>query len=263
MKSDDIGRMFAEAEQRFDRAVADSARINRTLTRADDVISRVGQRSTAERDAARRERTRLNAGFSRLAKRILIVTAALWVGTMVFGFFRPIGLFGLLAVVAVGIMAVVMLAASARKAPAPKAIPTTLPPAELVDRLDSYLYRARPALPPPAQHELDQMLATLPALRPSLERAEPLDPAADDARRLMATHLPGLIDRYLAVPDAYRHHKEGSEPSVDERLVEALRAGRGALDELGQRLARDEVAAFQTQGRFIESRYKDDEPIER
>lgn len=258
MKSDDIGRMFAEAEQRFDRAVADSARINRTLTRADDVMARVGQRSTAARDAARRERTRLNAGLGRLAKRILIVTAALWVGTMAFGFFRPIGLFGLLAVVAVGILAVAMLAASSRKAPAPKAIPATLPPAELVDRLDSYLYRARPALPPPAQHELDQMLAALPGLRPSLERVGALDPAADDARRLMSTHLPGLIDRYLAVPQPYRAEHDGDEPSVDDRLVEALRAGKNALTDIGERLAKEEVAAFETQGRFIESRYKDE-----
>jgi hypothetical protein len=37
-----------------------------------------------------------------------------------------------------------------------------------------------------------------------------------------------------------------------------LKAGRGALDDVGERLARDNVAAFETQGRFIESRYKDE-----
>ena len=45
--------------------------------------------------------------------------------------------------------------------------------------------------------------------------------------------------------------------SVDDRLVEALAAGRSALDDISERLARNDLAAFETQGRFIETRYKD------
>ena len=45
--------------------------------------------------------------------------------------------------------------------------------------------------------------------------------------------------------------------TVDERLVESLAAARGALDEVSQQLARSDLAAFETQGRFIESRYGD------
>jgi hypothetical protein len=258
MTSDDIGRLFAEAERRFDQAAINAAKTDQAIARADSVIARVGERSTAEREAARRERQRLNAGFGRSVKRVLATIAALWIATMVFGFFRPIGLFGLLTVVAVGFLVVLLVAASSRQARAPRPIPSNLPPAQLADRLDSYLYRARPALPPPAQAEVDLMLAALPALRPTLEEAGALDPATDDARRLMATHLPGLLDRYLAVPPAFRARREGDEPSVDDRLVEALKAGRGALDDIGERLARDNVAAFETQGRFIESRYKDE-----
>jgi len=258
MTGDEIGRLFEEAERRFDRAAADAVKTDRTIARADHVIERVSIRSTAERAAAERERRRLNSGLGRTLKRTGAVIVALWLATMIFGFFRPIGLFGLLAVIGIGLLLVLLTARASNRPKAPQKFSAELPAAQLVDRIDSYLYRARPALPAPAQAEIDEMLAVLPAIRPSFERAPALDPAANDARRLIGTHLPGLIDRYLAVPPAYRARSEAGEPSVDDRLVEALRAGRGALDDIGERLARDNVAAFETQGRFIESRYKDD-----
>ena len=42
---------------------------------------------------------------------------------------------------------------------------------------------------------------------------------------------------------------------MDQRLVEGLAAGRAALAETAERLARADVAALETQGRFIQSRY--------
>ena len=84
-----------------------------------------------------------------------------------------------------------------------------------------------------------------------------LDPLAQDARRLMGRHLPDLIERYERVPAAYRGERDGEGLSVDERLVQGLDAAQAALDELGRKLVRDDMDAFQTQGRFIESRYKD------
>ena len=48
--------------------------------------------------------------------------------------------------------------------------------------------------------------------------------------------------------------------SVDQRLVAGLDAARVALDDLGRQLAKDERDAFETQGRFIESRYRDGGP---
>lgn len=258
MTGDEIGRLFEEAERRFDRAAADAVRTDRTIAHADDVIERVSIRSEAQRAAAQRERRRLNSGLGRTMKRAGAVIVALWIATMIFGFFRPIGLFGLIAVIGIGLLLVLLTAGASGRPRAPQKFSPELPAAQLVDRIDSYLYRARPALPAPAQAEIDEMLAVLPAMRQSFERAPALDPAASDARRLIGTHLPGLIDHYLAVPPAYRSRRDAGEPSVDDRLVEALRAGRGALDEIGERLARDNVAAFETQGRFIESRYKDE-----
>jgi len=75
----------------------------------------------------------------------------------------------------------------------------------------------------------------------------------------MSAHLPGLIDRYLHVPQAYRDQRDGEDVSVDERLVEALSAGRQALNDISGKIARADMAAFETQGRFIKSRYGEDD----
>lgn len=254
----DIGRVFAAADESFERAIATSARTSAAITRADDIMARVGARGGAARAAARRERQRLNAGLGRTVKRVALVIGAVWLATMMIGLLNPIGLFGLIAAIIVGaVLAGGAILLSRTPAPAPLPAPD-LPSAVLVDRLDSYLYRARPALPAPAQAEVDRMLSVLPTLKPTFERVGALDPSVQDARRLMGTHLPNLIDRYLNVPAAYRGEAGSDEVSVDDRLVEALRAGRQALDEVGQQLARGDVAAFETQGRFIESRYGED-----
>jgi len=127
----------------------------------------------------------------------------------------------------------------------------------MVQRFDSYLFRTRRSLPAPAQAEIDLLSAQLPALRQTLERIPDLDPNAQDARRLMSVHLPNLIDRYLHVPSNYREQLDGEGVSVDERLVEALAAGRVALSDISANLARNDLAAFETQGRFIQSRYSE------
>jgi len=56
----------------------------------------------------------------------------------------------------------------------------------------------------------------LPSLKQTLERVDTLDPNAQDARRLMSIHLPGLIDRYANVPSAYRSELDGEGKSADE-----------------------------------------------
>jgi len=92
----------------------------------------------------------------------------------------------------------------------------------------------------------------------SLERVDTYDPNAQDARRLMSIHLPGLIERYAHVPAAYRAEKDGDGMTADQRLVEALAASRAALGDISEKLARDDLAALETQGRFIQSRYGED-----
>jgi hypothetical protein len=180
------------------------------------------------------------------------------VATILVGLVAPIGMFGFLAAVGLAIGIAAAIAFSGGKEIATPIVTPDLPNGAMVERFDSYIFRARSALPAPAQAEIDQMSAALPPLKKVLERIETLDPNAQDARRLMSIHLPGLIDRYLHVPPAYRGQQDGEGKTVDERLIEALGAGRKALADIGESLARADMAAFETQGRFIQSRYGED-----
>lgn len=233
-------------------------RYNEVIARADRVMQRLDERGGPAQAAARRERQRLNIDLGRRLKRIGIGIGLVSIAAIVVGLITPIGMFGFLAAVglAIGIAAMVaFLPSQARTAAAPTA---DLANGPMVQRFDSYIYRSRAALPAPAQGELDAISAALPTLKQTLERIDALDPNAQDARRLMSVHLPGLIDRYRQVPQGFRDERDGDGVSVDERLVEGLAAGRAALGEISEKLARADMNAFETQGRFIQSRYKDE-----
>ena len=234
-------------------------KVERAIARFDRVTQQLDQRGGPAQDAARRERQRLNAGLGRTAIRVAIAIAVVWVATVAIGLVTPIGIFGFLAaVITTLVVAGVLIANGGRHAIAPPGPSTDLPNGQMVDRFDAYLYRVRRALPPPAQVQLDAITSVLPSLRQSLDRVGTLDPQAQDARRLMSVHLPGLIERYANVPAAYRSERDGEGKSVDERLVESLAAARSALGEVSEQLAQADLAAFETQGRFIKSRYGDD-----
>lgn len=229
-------------------------KVERALARFDRVTRALDERDGPARAAARRERQRVNRDFGRRLARVGIAIGVVSVATIIVGLITPIGMFGFLAAVglAIGIAALLAFVPGETAAKAPS---TDLPNGEMVQRFDSYLYRTRPALPPPARSEVDAISARLPSLRQSIERIDALDPKAQDARRLMSVHLPGLIDRYLNVPSEFRRQEDSEGMTVDQRLVEGLSAARTALDEISQDLARSDLDAFQTQGRFIKSRY--------
>ena len=230
-------------------------RFDRVIARADRVMRQLDERDGAVRDAARRERQRLNNDLVRRFARVGVAIGVVSLITIIVGLIVPIGMFGFLAAVglAIGIVALLAFTPSAERSVAAPA--ADLPNGAMVQRFDSYLYRTRAMLPAPAQAEIDSLSAVLPSLKQTLERVDALDPNAQDARRLMSVHLPGLIDRYAHVPAAYRGEPDGEGKTADERLVEALAASRTALDDISEKLARADMAAFETQGRFIESRY--------
>jgi hypothetical protein len=233
-------------------------KVENAIARFERVTRQLDQRGGPAQEAARRERQRLNAGVGRTVIRVAIAVAVIWLATIILGFVAPIGMFGFLAALVVTVVVGgIVIANGGRRAISAPAPSADLPNGTMVDRFDSYIYRSRAALPAPAQAELDAISRVLPSLKQTLSRLETLDPTAQDARRLMSIHLPGLIDRYERVPAAFRQEKDGEDKTVDQRLIEGLAAGRAALMEVSEQLARADVAALETQGRFIQSRYGD------
>jgi hypothetical protein len=235
-----------------------TTKVDSALARFDRVTRQLDSRSGLVRDARKRELKRLNEGLVRTLVRIGMVVGVISLVTILIGLVQPIGMFGFLAAVGLAVGLAAVIAFSGGREIAAPAVTPDLPNGEMVQRFDSYIYRARAALPAPAQAEIDQLSAQLPPLKKTLERIDTLDPNAQDARRLMSIHLPGLIDRYLHVPSAYRGQEDGEGITVDQRLVDALSAGRQALSDINERLAKADMMAFGTQGRFIKSRYGDD-----
>ena len=260
MNTNELGRIFERANQSFTEAQQVSAKVDRSVTRADDVMRRADERGGAVRAAAVRERQRLNADLAGRAKRVGIAIGVISLATIIIGLIIPIGMFGFLAAVGLAIGIAAVLAVKPVASLGTAAPSTDLSNGEMVQRFDSYLYRARRALPPAAQAEADAISAILPSLRQTLERVDNVDPNAQDARRLMSVHLPALLDRYVHVPVAYRNEQDGEGKTADERLVEALSASRAALGDISQKLARADLSALETQGRFITSRYREDGP---
>ena len=236
-------------------------RVDAAIARFDEVIARYA--GTPESGAARRRKyARDVASVGKRLANIAIALAVLIAATVTFAFVvGPIGMGGFLAVVAAVICAILFFAiwpAASRR----EAYSDDLPTKTVVHQLDSYLVGRRALLPAPAVQRIDAISAQLPLLEARLDQADALDPLAQDARRLMGKHLPELIDRYERIPAAYRRERDGGGKTVEERLVSGLDAAREALDDIGSKLAKDDLAAFETQGRFLESRYKENHAFE-
>jgi hypothetical protein len=236
-----------------------SRKIDALGAQLDEVTGRMLRKSSGEAEARQFSRTR-SAWAKRLAA-IGMALAALFVATIAFGLvIGPIGIGGLMTVVLLAVAAIALFAFFGREKPIVD-YKEDMPNKAVVERLDTLLVRKRAALPAPAASRIDAISRQLPLLESRLAETAMLDPLAQDARRLMGKHLPELIERYERVPAEYRRERDGEGLTVDERLVQGLDAARTALDDLGRKLAHEDMAAFETQGRFIESRYKEDEGL--
>jgi hypothetical protein len=240
--------------------MSDSDLVNRSIARLDEVLHRHDRIATERGPAASAPRKPLTrTQLIQKAVSIGIVLVLAMIGTTIAGLvLGGIGLGGFFTVM---LATIVVMAVIAFWRPREKAIPAfqdSMSNADVVRRLGDLIARKRHALPPAAARRADAISAQLPMLESQLADVATLDPLAQDARRLLGKHLPDLIDRYERVPGEYRAEKDAEGLNVDERLVQGLDAANSAIDELGRKLARDDMDAFQTQGRFIESRYKED-----
>jgi hypothetical protein len=237
--------------------------VDEAIARFDEVVARYDGRTPEAIGARRRYYGRVARGIGRRVATMGVAIAALVAATIAFGLIvGPIGWGGLFVVVLLTMLILGLFSVWPPGEPKRMAYNEQLPTRTVVRQLESLLVRERQALPAPATRRIDAISAQLPLLEARLTEIDALDPLAQDARRLMGKHLPDLIDRYERVPAEYRSERDGEGMTVDERLVASLDTARAALDDIGARLSESDRQAFETQGRFIESRYKDGGPPE-
>ncbi len=231
--------------------------MDRAMARFDQFADRADQRQLGKWTQSRSK-----TGTARLARKLThggiaigaILAVMIVIGLVVDG----IGLTGLFIALALMLAAIMFI--GFRPEPAAKPVPAfsdDMSNKAVVQRLGTFLSRHRGQVPAAAGQKISAIQAQLPMLEAQLADLAPLDPLAQDARRLAGQHLPELIERYERVPPQYRREREGDGLSVDERLVAGLDAAKVAIDDLGRRMSRQEVDEFETQGRFLESRYQD------
>ena len=233
--------------------------VDQAIARFDDLVTRLDGTAPAGGSALGRDYGRTARSVGKRLANMGMAIAALVAATIAFGLFvGPIGWTGLF-LVAMAMLAILIFFSAWPSGREPKRMEYSeqLPTKAVVQQLDSMLSRRRAALPAPAARRVDAIAQQLPLLESRLAEVDALDPLAQDARRLMGKHLPELIDRYERVPAQYRAERDGEGMTVDERLVAGLDAARQALDDIGSKLSKQDIDAFETQGRFIESRYKD------
>lgn len=174
----------------------------------------------------------------------------------------PLGWAWLLAVPATFLAALLSLAWPTRgrqAAPSP-ADPSqkiaSMPLDALTGRCEQWLLDRTSDLPRAALDSADTILARLHGLQPAVAGLPETDPKAGEIRRLVGSHLPRLVDSYLALPPQARH--PSSENS--QRVTESLGIVAVELDRLCENLEGCRTSQFETEHRFIETRYKDGGP---
>ena len=234
--------------------------VDEAIARFDEAVARYDGGTAEAAGARRRHYGRMAQSVGRRLGNMGMAIGALVVATIGFGLLvNPIGWAGLFFV-SLAILAVLIFFSVWPVDTKRTTFSEQLPTRTVVRQLEGLLVRHRSALPAVASRRVDAISAQLPMLESRLAEVDALDPLAQDARRLMGKHLPDLIDRYERVPAAYRNERDGEGMTVDERLVASLDTARAALDEIGAKLAHSDRQAFETQGRFIESRYKEGGP---
>jgi hypothetical protein len=124
--------------------------------------------------------------------------------------------------------------------------------AELPGDAEDWLLDRRESLPLDCRPQLDRIFQRLGDLQPHLAKLAPHSSSAWEARRLLGDHLPRLILAWEAIPGSARE----DEREVRARLSAGLETVADALDALCSEVCRDPLMTFETQGRFLESRYR-------
>ena len=175
----------------------------------------------------------------------------------------PLGWTWLLALPATFIAALVSLfwpTRGTRPAPSPAQAEDKLaamPLAMLAGRCEHWLLDRTADLPRAAFDSADTIVARLQALQPHVAALPDAAPVAGEIRRLVGGHLPRLVDSYLALPPEARDPRSNNS----RRVTESLGIVADELTRLCDDLDGCRSSQFETEHRFIETRYRDGGPV--
>lgn len=123
----------------------------------------------------------------------------------------------------------------------------------LASQTQDWLLRRCRQLPREAGPTLDRIVDRLRDLEPSLATVPADSAIGGEAQRLIGQHIPNLVETYLHLPEAER----GAASVQSGRLGESLAIVADHLDDLCERIAEERRMGFDTERRFIETRYRD------
>ncbi len=227
--------------------------ISFSLGAAEDFLRR-HVKSKAVREAEKRRQQRRTREFVNRVKRGAAVAGTS--GAAVAGYGLAVAPVGTAGLVAAGAAAVTATAAalfwpSARRDPAPGGI-IRCELEHLAAEAENWLLERRLALPASAGPAIDAILVALRDLEPHLCRLDGSDPLAGDAGRLIGEHLPRLVESFLALPT-----QEQKLRATFDRLAASLHTVADELVRLCREAGSHRLLNFDTQERFIHSRYRE------
>lgn len=229
--------------------------IERTLAETEDFLFRQLS-SRAAREAQRRKVQRGINEVLRRVRRAALVTAGLLTALVAYSIFiAPIGfLTWLVALPTVFLVSMLALfwPSSRRREPF-LARAESVQPHILAGETEEWLLDRCRELPRSALPAVDTILSRLKEMQPDLARLPADSALGGEANRLLGQHLPRLVDTFLALPSSAREPR--SENS--ERLAESLSVVAEEITRLSGEVSRDRTISFETQRRFLETRYRD------
>ncbi|SDC89000.1 hypothetical protein SAMN05444678_106228 [Sphingomonas sp. YR710] len=228
-----------------------------TVDRAEEILNRVRARTSPQAIKAQKRKF---LGFMRRLKYAFFAVLGIMLAAGLFGaFVSPLGISGFfLTWVAMMITGFAILLWPSEPAPTPQAMAKADLPL-LPAQTERWLEAQRPALPAPAQRLTDDIGVQLAAIAPQLRELDPLEPAAEEVRKLMAVELPELIDGYRKLPENLRREtRNGTSP--DRQLVEGLKVVDEELKRMSEQLASGDLHKLATQNRYLELKYRGDGP---
>lgn len=192
----------------------------------------------------------------RKAKRAFWSILAILFGSMVAGFFIPLGTTGVmiaLGLIVAALLLIVLLPSEPRvRTQALASVPLPALPLQTEIWLDNQ----RKALPAPAVTLADSIGVKLETLAPQLERLGEREPAAQEIRKLLSDHLPELVTGYETIPASLRREeRNGRVP--EQQLVEGLTVIDGELARISETLASGDIDKLAVQNRFLELKYQE------